>query len=434
MPSPEAVTPAAEAAGARRAPALAGRVREVLARLGEDRVAALRQAFLVLVASRLVLWTAAVFANAMAVQNPRVVAPHNGGTDFGYPWDGLLGIWDRWDATWFALIAEQGYDAHPNAPAFFPLYPLTEWALTPVFGRAAYAGVFVSLLASFAAFYLLIRLTRHELGREAAGRAVLYLAICPVALFLSAAYSEALFLALTLGAFWAARRGSFAQAGLWGGLAALTRSAGLLLLVPLAIMYVQQRGGLRRALHPRALWLALVPAGTASFAGYLWWRFDDPLRFVDAQDLWERNLTTPVQGLGNAIDAAVAGLRQLWAGPDGRVYWPQAADDPIRVATHNVELFAVLILLGLGVWLAFRFLPAAYGWYGVACLLLPLSTGSDAWPLHSLPRFGLVMFPVFIGLAAWTLRRPAAHTAVLVSFPLFLGVFATQWAFFHWVS
>lgn len=434
MPSPEATTPAPQAAGRERAPAAATRVRETLARLGEDRITALRLALIVLVASRLVLWVAAIFANAMAVQNPRVVAPHNGGTHFGYPWDGLLGIWNRWDAGWFQLIAEHGYDAHPNAPAFFPLYPLTEWALAPVFGRTAYAGVFVSLVASFVAFYLLIRLTRHELGQDAARRAVVYLAICPMALFLSAAYSESLFLALTLASFWAARRGHFAQAGIWGGLAALTRSAGLLILVPLAIMYVQQQGGLRRALHPRALWLALVPAGTASFAGYLWWRLDDPLRFIDAQDLWSRELTTPFQGLGKAIDSAIAGVRQLWAGPDGRVYWPQANDDPIRVATHSLELFAVLILLALGVWLAFRFLPAAYGWYGVAFLLLPVSSGSDVWPLHSLPRFGLVMFPVFMGLAAWTLRRPAAHTAVLVSFPLFLGVFTTQWVFFHWVS
>jgi Mannosyltransferase (PIG-V) len=424
MPSPELAAPAPRES----------RVRELVARLGAERVSALRYALIVLVASRAVIWLAGAFANAAAVQNNRLVAQHGETGTLGHPWDSLVGFWNKWDSTWFQLIADQGYDASPNAPAFFPLYPITEWALSPIFGRPFYAGLVVSLVASFIAFYLLIRLTHHELGQETAHRAVVYLAICPMAFFLSAAYSEALFLALTLGAFWAARRGCFLQAGLWGGLAALTRSSGLLILVPLAIMYVQHQGGLRKAIHPRALWLALVPAGTASFAGYLWWKFDDPLRFVDAQDLWQRELTTPIQGLGHSIDSFIAGIRQLWAGPDGRVYWPQAQDDPIRVATHSVELFVVLVLLALGVWLAFRFLPAAYGWYGVASLLLPISSGSDVWPLHSLPRFGLVMFPVFIGLAAWTMRRQAAHTAVLVAFPLFLGVFITQWVFFHWVS
>lgn len=424
MPSPDRAVP----------PAGVSRVRELAARLGEERVSALRYAFIVLVASRALVWLAATFANALAIQHPRVVAPHAGDVDLGYPLDGLLGVWSKWDANWFQLIAEQGYDASPNAPAFFPLYPLTEWLLTPIFGRPVYAGLVVSLVASYIAFYLLIRLTRHELGQQTAHRAVVYLAICPMALFLSAAYSEALFLALTLGAFWAARRGCFLQAGLWGGLAALTRSSGLLLLVPLAIMYVQHQGGIRKAFHPRALWLALVPAGTATYAGYLWAKFDDPLLFVNAQDIWERKLTDPMRGLGHSIDSFIAGIRQLWAGPDGRVYWPQAQDDPIRVATYSIELFVVLVLLALGVWLAFRFLPAAYGWYGVASLLLPVSSGSDGWPLHSLPRFGLVMFPVFIGLAAWTMRRQAAHTAVLVAFPLFLGVFITQWVFFHWVS
>jgi Mannosyltransferase (PIG-V) len=413
---------------------VAHRARAVAARLGPERISALRYAFIVLVATRAIIWVAVTFANAAAVKLPILEARHPEATALGYPLDGLFGIWGIWDGTWFQLIAESGYGAHPSAPAFFPLYPLTEWALAPLFGGALYAGLVVSLVASFAASYLLIRLTRHELGDVVARRAVLYVAICPMALFLSAAYSEALFLALTLGAFWAARRGCFLQAGIYGGLAALTRSAGLLILVPLVIMYVQHQGGWRKALHPRALWLALVPAGTASYAMYLWAKFDDPLRFVNAQDIWQRELTDPIRGFGHAVDSFIAGIRQLWAGPDGRVYWPQAQDDPIRVATHSVELFAVLVLLALGVWLAFRFLPAAYGWYGVASLLLFVSSGSDVWPLHSLPRFGLVLFPVFIGLAAWTMRRPAAHTAVLVTFPLFLGVFITQWVFFHWVS
>ena len=83
-----------------------------------------------------------------------------------------------------------------------------------------------------------------------------------------------------------------------------------------------------------------------------------------------------------------------------------------------------------------RWLPLRriYGWYALASVLLPLSTPGHALPLLSLPRFGLVIFPVFMALAAWALRRPGVNTAVLVAFPLLLGLFTAQWATWQWVS
>jgi hypothetical protein len=45
-----------------------------------------------------------------------------------------------------------------------------------------------------------------------------------------------------------------------------------------------------------------------------------------------------------------------------------------------------------------------------------------------------VIFPIFMALAAWAARRPGVHTAVLVAFPLLLGLFTVQWATWQWVS
>ena len=77
--------------------------------------------------------------------------------------------------------------------------------------------------------------------------------------FFSAVYTESLFLALSAGCFYLARRERWVWAGVLGGLAAATRSIGVLLVVPLAVLYLQEltrspgqpglagRGGLRRA-------------------------------------------------------------------------------------------------------------------------------------------------------------------------------------------
>src|SRR3989337_3968419 len=93
-----------------------------------------------------------------------------------------------------------------------------------------------------AAFYFLYRLVELDHDREVARRSVFYLAIFPTSLFFQSIYSESLFLLLTIGCLYAARRNEFVLAGIAGALATLTRSPGLLLLVPLVIMYAQSRG------------------------------------------------------------------------------------------------------------------------------------------------------------------------------------------------
>ena len=75
---------------------------------------------------------------------------------------------------------------------------------------AAYA---VSLAAFLAALFLLHRLTELELGRRLARPTLLLLAVFPAAVYFGAPYSESLFLLLAVGAFYAARSGSWAWAG-----------------------------------------------------------------------------------------------------------------------------------------------------------------------------------------------------------------------------
>ena len=58
---------------------------------------------------------------------------------------------------------------------------------------------------------------------------------------------------------------------------------------------------------------------------------------------------------------------------------------------------------------------------------------SDRWPLLSLPRFGLVIFPLFLALAVIG-GRPRVHTAIVSVSALFLGVAVVQWALWQWVA
>ena len=95
-----------------------------------------------------------------------------------------------------------------------------------LFGHYVLAGILVSLAAALGSCLLLYRLAEERLGADGARRAVLYLALFPIALFLQAVYSESLYLLLTLAAFVLAERERCLPAGAAAGLALLTRPPG----------------------------------------------------------------------------------------------------------------------------------------------------------------------------------------------------------------
>jgi hypothetical protein len=349
----------------------------------------------------------------------------------------LLAPLARWDSVWYLRIADSGYGgtASSSAPraAFFPLYPLLVRVLATPFGAspgalllAAYA---VSLAAFLGALVLLHRLTELELGRRLARPTLLLLAVFPAAVYFGAPYSESLFLLLAVGAFYAARSGSWAWAGACAGLASATRSAGLLLLIPLVMLWwgSQQR-------RPRdAAWLLLGPLGIAAYAAWLGLVEGDALRFLDVQDAWSRELKVPLAGAWDGFVAAVDGVRQLASGSRSPVYFEVAAGDPFRIAAINVMLFAALIfavLACVGVW---RRLPRAYGAWVGASLVLPLTFPVTPQPLMSLPRFVAVLFPIFMWLAIVCDERRNTDLVVAAS-AVGLGVFTVQYAGWYWIS
>lgn len=342
-------------------------------------------------------------------------------------------MWARWDSVWFLRIAQDGYGATEHAAAaFYPLYPLLVGLVGRVlFGHYVVAGVLVSLAACLGAFALLYRLTLQHLGDAGARRAVLYLAISPFALFLGAVYSESVFLLAAVASFYLAERRSFLGAGIAAGLASLTRLVGIALLPSLVLLaWREPRRG------PALLRLAAAPALFALYPLYLWWKVDDPLAFLHAQGTWSRHVSPagPLGGIWDGLRAGWAGVRQLASGSDATRYWSAVQDtDPDRVAAINLGQLAFLVLYVALAVVAWRQFDAPYGLFAVLGLAIPLSAPSERWPLLSIGRFGLVVFPLFMALAALG-SRPRVHTAVVVASAVLLGVVSAQWALWQWVA
>lgn len=383
--------------------------------------------------SRAAIWAAVVFAYLAFEPNRHPDVERWDRPELTRDLGVLVDVWARWDSVWFLRIAEHGYGAAEEASAaFYPLYPLLVGLLGRVLlGHYVLAGVLVSLAATLGSFVLLHRLAAPRLGLEGARRAVLYLAVFPFAVFLGAVYSEALFLFLALAAFAFAERGGFLGAGVAAGLAWLTRPLGIALLPALALIAWRAPRPARALLR-----LTVAPVLFACYPLFLWWRLGDPFAFVRAEDVWSRHLSWagPLGGLWDGLRAGWAGVRQLASGSDTTRYWSAVQDaDPDRVAAVNLEQLAFLLLFAALTVVAWRRFGAPYGLFAALSLAIPLSVPSERWPLLSLPRFGLVVFPFFLALAALG-ERPRVHTPVLVASSAFLGLVCVQWALWQWVA
>ncbi|HWV87484.1 MAG TPA: mannosyltransferase family protein [Capillimicrobium sp.] len=393
--------------------------------MGADRprsALALGEAWTALWTSRLLVWVAGV--GAVWVWGLSDRAP--GFDPAGVTGGPLFAPAARWDAVWYLVIARHGYVDDPSA-AFFPLYPLLLRGL----GGSVAAGILLSCACLLVALAVLRELTALELGDEAARWTVLMLAFSPMAFFLSAVYSESLFLALTAGAVLAVRRERWAWAGVLGMLAAATRSTGVLILVALVMLAFAGRA------RPRArdlAWLALVPAGLAAFPVGLALAGLDWRAPFDAQDVWFREWAGPLGGVWDGLVAAWAGVRQLVAGAGGRIYFPQAAGDPMAIARINVVLALWLPLVGIALAGVLRRLPLAFGAYVVASLAVPLSYPVVPQPLMSLPRFVLVCFPLWMWLGWLLARHRRARAPALAASAILLAVSTAQFATWHFVA
>ena len=323
-----------------------------------------------------------------------------------------------WDGGWYQQIAAEGY-ADQNAAAFFPLYPFLIGALSRLLHIPVdIAGVLLSNALFLGALFLLHRLVRRSYDRSVADRASWLLALCPVSFFFSAVYTESLFLALMLASIVAAREGRWTLTAVALLLTTFTRSAGVLVATPLLIAAIDEFGwNARRLVRP------LVQVGAAclaplAFAVHLDRRWGDPLLMVRAQENWSRRFSWPWDTLWTGFrrtELTYINARHtcLDMGSDG---WWVSCRDALRlnIDSLNDDLATLSVLVALIVLIATgRKLVSGDLALAVVLTIFPLFSMRNDDPFASLPRYLLVVYPLFIG-AALLLNRRRIYVGVLL--------------------
>jgi len=307
----------------------------------------------------------------------------------------LLGIWERFDTLWYLHIAERGYDL-PAAVVFYPLYPWLIRALSGLTGPIA-AALLISTVAAFFYFWGLQRLARSEFPTTAPLRTLMLAATWPASYFFFAGYTEALAVALIVWCVDWARNERWLLASACALAAGLTRSAGIVVVVPLAILAWRTR---RRARWP----VAIAPLGTLGY--WLWLRHTGRLSVPAAyRTYWNTDVAGPWTTLWRAI-------RWLAERPDSLV---------------TISMIALIVFFVAGVVARRRLEDRLFSAALIVHLLLRLCSP----PLLGAPRYLLPAYPAYLTMGKWAERMKRTRFVFLCG-ALFAFNLVWMWAFLNW--
>lgn len=333
----------------------------------------------------------------------------------------------NWDVQHYLAISTSGYSAAKEM-AFFPAMPAV-MRLFSLVGVPAVIGaaVFSQIATVVAAFAV------ERLGGLYAALAWL---LVPMAVFTTVGYTEALFCAVAFWAWVFARRGRWGWASLLAAVACCTRISGLFLVGGLGLLAllggertvagavpVKSVGSWVRRLRNLA-WLAVPLAALALFSAYLYSRTGHWDSWLSAQRTgWQREWTSPWQGLRNTMDATSAAR------------WP---DDPgiawmFRFDIASMALGCVTTVVCL----------VRRAWAQAGYVIVQVFAFSIATWFMSASRADLLWFPLFIvigSVVSWTPTGAGSRTAkaavlgaliaadLMLMFWWALRFYAGQWA------
>jgi hypothetical protein len=288
----------------------------------------------------------------------------------------------NWDGGWYQAIAYNGYAYnYPNSAAFPPMYPflikifsLNQPTLMP------WVEVLISNAFSFIALYFLYKLVPFIVNEKYRLRVCFAFMVFPALLVCNlVSYSEPIFLAFTIGAYYFWKREKFAYAGLLAIFSIFTRQVGAFILVIFVVdmlySYVSHRERSRAIRELIAI--AFTCAGVGLLYLFYFYRFGNPfiVSSVEATN-WKTTLS-----VANVLTNV-------------RTYSFEAPRLPFNYAV--VPIFLVDILLVVATILALLKRDLALSAYSFVSLALAVLLRSE----HnvSFVRYIAATFPLYIFL------------------------------------
>ncbi len=329
----------------------------------------------------------------------------------------FLNGWAQYDASGYLDVAENGYNAqfHNNSGNYslYPFLPL----LIKIFSFVGYAtaAFLIVNIASFLAVIALYLLVKGELKSEKlAYKTLFYFLLFPTIYFMTAMYTEAIFVFLAVTMFLCARHEKWLYAGLLGFCLSLTRIHGIIIFIPMLYMYLSSRrhcvwtpsaskhNGVYSLLkiqniNKSILYLFLTPLGFVSFMLYQFIVTGNALIQFMHFSQYAKQISYPWTSVIGAISAIIH-------------------PNSLSMLAYNFVNLSVFVLLTIATIYAFKYLKPEYGIYIVVNLLIVLVSSN----LNGIGRYVLLMFPVFIVMAIASEKNRKLGTLLKITYIAFV--------------
>lgn len=330
-----------------------------------------------------------------------------------------LQVYNEIDSRYYLNIAQKGYGLPDENGdflhlVFFPGYPLLARAFMMIFQGEALSGYLASWVPFMLSGPVLYRLLRLDCDHTKAMRILVLMCLMPAAVFYSFPMSESLFLLLTVLCLYLARTHRWFTAGIVGMMTAFTRSAGVLLVVPLFFEGIRQLqnvyGRKKKAQFFIYCGVSILTVlfGTLAYLCINYSVMGNPLIFMQYQKAhWHQQMSWFFSTASTQIGYAVSYFSE-----SPNVFWG------LSVPNLFVGFSSVILML-----LCRKKIRASYTiWF---IIYYAVCYGAS-WLLSG-PRYMAVFFPLAIAMEELPVRRwvmPLMCTVLTVIYTIF---FALRW-------
>ena len=363
---------------------------------------------IIAIISRLFVFVVAVLSYSIFGLNPRCKSIGCWTIDIPF-----FSLFARWDSGYYADIAVKGY-SNTIMPSweFFPLYPtlmgtlgrLIAFMLQLPLDLAVYvAGFVISNVAFFCSVYFLYRLSQLVLGNnERAAESAILLALYPAGVFLSAVYSESVFLLLVLISLFYWYRSNNVKSGLFGFLAGLARPVGTILAIPYLLDVLTDRSSRKFAL--KYLSIGMVVMGFFGFMAYSQIMTGSPFATFAAERLYWKVTLSPTYILTLA-----------------------------RNEIHDHPLILPYLAMGIGGVAACILTAESRAETEIGILSICLIATYLLTPIISFPRYSITLVPMYWSLSKlsrWRWMRILMYGSFLVLLAVGTAQFVNWYSFY----
>ena len=324
-----------------------------------------------------------------------------------------LFAWANFDGEHYLSIAQNGYQSLTHS--FFPVYPLIIKAfsfLSINLNILTVVGLMISNISFILSLFLLWKLITLDYSEKVAKYALVSLLLFPTSFYFGSLYTGSFFFLILLGSFYLVRINRWWWGGFLGGIATGTRINGILLLPVFLLEWFTLKN------RPSLLPILLVPVGLLLYMFYLYQTTGSLLTFYSELSVFGE------QRQGGFVTLPRVFYRYLnmlfTVNLNTTIYW--------TVVAEFVSAVLIIMLLIYGF---IKKMRLSYLLFGSISLLLPTLTGS----FSSLPRYSLLIFPIFISLGIFmSTRGNLAKVLFYLSSSVLLIIESTLFLRGYWVA